>query len=127
MERSHQSEPVASVQLAKALLGAWLGGESAELNRELDRSAHTAIDHCAAEEEERIQLLQSIAVRMRSYGDLVADEPMDPALVLCVDLLLHLAQPADAIPHSMEQRRKNRRVHRMETVGVLRLSISSVH
>ena len=75
-----------------------MDGEPTELERELDRSCHQTQTPTATDEEERLELLEAIATQMRAYASLRERTPMDPALVLCLDLLLHLAKTAPAVP-----------------------------
>jgi len=103
MKRISQSASTASTELAKALLRAWLDGEPSELDRQLERSCHSTSCGAAiadAGEEERLELLESVASRIRTCSQVSEAEPTDPALVVCMDLLLHLAQKSTPIPVS---------------------------
>jgi len=94
MRRFQRSATVASAELAKALLGAWLDGEPAKLEKALERSCHPLSDQAVTGDQERLDLLEAVAVRLKSHGGLLDGGPLDPALVSCIDLLLHLAEGA---------------------------------
>lgn len=84
-----RSESPAARQ-AQALLRAWVCGDLARLQAELDRSTFfTPAD--GHPDSEQLELLQSVACRMRGCRDLYAERTTDPQLGLCVDLLMHLA------------------------------------
>jgi hypothetical protein len=102
MKRIHPPLSAASTELAKALLKAWLEGEPSELQKELDHgcrlvSVATPVPDDTREEERR-ELLEAVATRMKAFTTLCENKPMDPALMLCLDLLLHLAQGSTPIP-----------------------------
>ena len=131
MKRLNQPATIASAELAKALLGAWLGGEPTELERELERSCrYTPVNSNPendAEERERLELLETVAARMKSYPSLLEDKPLDIPLVLCLDLLLHLAQDATpiALPGPTPQICKSTvRKSARTDCGVIRLEIA---
>jgi hypothetical protein len=94
MKRFCQSDPVASTELAKALLGAWLNGERKDLEAQVERSCNLMLHDDNTLEDERLEVLGAVAARLKSYTNVQDGEPMDAALVTCVDLLLHLAQGA---------------------------------
>jgi len=77
--------------LAGSLLRAWVRADRNQLLTELDKSALASLCIQNECEEERLELLQTIAARMRSCPSLLASRSEDPGLDLCVDLLVHLA------------------------------------
>ncbi len=77
--------------LAGDLLRAWVFADPSQLQTELDRSSHASLCLQNEGEEERLELLQTVAARMRSCPCLLDTHPEDPGLDVCVDLLVHLA------------------------------------
>jgi hypothetical protein len=87
--------PLPAVHIAEALLHSWIRGDLTKLERELHRTAHSPLEATDDEEKERLQLLKSIAVRMKTRTNLFAARATDPVLDLCVDLLAHLSIQRD--------------------------------
>jgi len=123
MKPLRQTASVASAQLAKALLGAWLGGEPSAVEKELDRSCHPAAVSADAAEDERLELLEAVAARMKAHAGLLGNEPMDPSLISCLDLLLHLAHGTGSLPLSEDRHPANRARARAQS-GLIRLEIA---
>ena len=83
-----------SSYLAGSLLRAWVQSDLAALETELDKSSRIFLSSALLNneaEEERLELLQSVAGWMRACPNLLAANSEDPGLDLCVDLLVHLA------------------------------------
>ena len=80
----------ASVDLAEALLRAWIRGDRLELENEIHH-ASTAREPANGAEDEKLELLKSVAERMLLLPNLFASRDADPQLDLCLDLLVHLA------------------------------------
>lgn len=83
--------PPVAVHIAENLLHAWVRGDLDRLEVELDRTTESPFDEPDDEEMERLQLLKSIAARMKDCPNMFATRSTDPGLDLCVDLLAHLA------------------------------------
>jgi hypothetical protein len=81
----------AAAQLAENLLHTWTRGEFNGLELELNRAAKSPLDAPDDEERERLQLVKSIAVRMKDCPDVFAPRSIDPGLDSCLDLLAHVA------------------------------------
>ena len=80
----------ASVDLAEALLRAWIRGDRLELENEIHHTS-TAREPANGGDDERLELLKAVAERMLLLPDLFAFRDADPQLDLCLNLLLHLA------------------------------------
>jgi hypothetical protein len=93
MKLIDQPVQVASIELAGALLRAWVRGDRPALAVELDRSSRTPTDRQDTGEEERLQMLGAIAARMKAYPDPLAASGRDLEIGVCVKLLSHLADP----------------------------------
>jgi hypothetical protein len=72
------------------LLRAWVSGEPAKVKAELEHAISLPFGPCDTVEEERRQMLQAVAGRMRTCPDLFASRNLDPVLEVCVRLLSHL-------------------------------------
>ena len=70
---------------------AWVRADRNQLLTELDRSALASLCIQNEGEGERLELLQTVAARMRTCPTLLSSHSEDPGLDLCVDLLVHLA------------------------------------
>jgi hypothetical protein len=84
-----ESRSLASRQ-AEDLLRAWVSGEPAKVNAELEHSISLPFAPCDTGEEERRHMLQAVAGRMRRCPDLFASRSRDGVLEVCVRLLSHL-------------------------------------
>lgn len=93
MKTSDQSEQVASIELAGALLRAWVRGDRPALEAELDRSSRIAPELLDTGEMERLQMLGAIAARMKASTDPLSPDSEDLGVHVCVNLLSHLACP----------------------------------
>jgi len=80
----------ASVDLAEALLRAWIRGDRLEVENEIYRSS-AARQPTSGGDDEKLDLLKAVAERMSLLPDLFAPCDADPQLDLCLNLLLHLA------------------------------------
>jgi hypothetical protein len=90
--------PTSSV-LAAALLRAWICGDVGRVKTELKRSFVDCPSTEQGIEMEHRLLLRAIVARMQGFSDWFAPRRTDPALDLCIDLLIHLAKrgrPDDA-------------------------------
>jgi hypothetical protein len=74
--------------LAKSLLDVWLSGDRARLHQELDRVSLIAGDE---DVDDRVELLKSIAMRMKESPDLFAARDESPRAGAWFDLLHHLS------------------------------------
>lgn len=72
------------------MLRAWICGDSARLQIELNRTLSFSSPVLDSAEEERLHLLGAVARRMQSMPDRLHCRDYDPGLQLCVDLLMHL-------------------------------------
>src|SRR5208337_2985240 len=77
-----------SSRLAEDLLKAWMSGDAAKVDAELQRSIAAPREPGDICEEERRHLLKAVAARMRRSGDVFRER--DPVLELCAHLLGHL-------------------------------------
>jgi len=131
MKLLDQSGQVASIELAGALLRAWVKGDRPALDAELDRSSQTTNGACDSEEDERLQMLNAIAVRMKGCVDPFASGATDVGISVCLKLLSHLAG-ASAPRRSTPEWSSARPVTRFEMPGSfhsqpVRLGTSVVH
>lgn len=83
-------------RLAEDLLKAWISGDPAKVNMELERSLSISVDSYDTSEEERRHLLKAVADRMRTCPDLLEPLASSSELDVCVSLLGHLVAPASA-------------------------------
>ncbi len=79
-----------SRQLAEALLKAWLSADPVDVDAQLELSCSIALDVDDSNEQERRQLLRSVAVRMRHTPDLIEDGRPTAQLELYIHLLGHM-------------------------------------
>jgi len=93
MKPTDQRVHVASIELAGALLRAWVNGDRPALDVELDRSCFVPSDAPDTGEAERLQMLNAIALRMKASNDPFAAATTDVGIGVCVNLLSHLASP----------------------------------
>ena len=131
MKLLHQSGQVASIELAGALLRAWVKGDRPALDVELDRSSRTAPEVCDSGEAERLQMLNAIAERMKDCADPFTSGTADVGISVCLKLLSHLAGAA-APRCATHDWSSTRSATRFETPGSfrlqpVRLGISVVH
>jgi len=83
----------AAVDIAERLLCTWVRGDLTPLQVELDRTAQSSLDE--PDDEETLQLVKSIAARMKACPNIFASRSTDPGLDVCVDLLAHLSVRRD--------------------------------
>jgi hypothetical protein len=86
-----QPDTPLSTRMAENLLRAWESGDSAQVERELQRSLSISTDSEDVCEEERRHLLFAVAMRLKTHPDV--SKSGDPVLDLCAKLLEHLASP----------------------------------
>lgn len=77
-------------RLAEDLLKAWVSGDAVKVHAELERSLSVPVEAHDTGEQERRQLLQAVARRMRRYPDLFEPGSQSPELKLYLHLLWHL-------------------------------------
>jgi len=94
MKLIDQPAQVASIELAGALLRAWVRGDRPAFEAELDRSSRTPPVHRDTGEAERLQMLSAIAGRLRTCDDPLSPDSGDLGIDVCASLLSHLACPA---------------------------------
>lgn len=80
-------------RMAENLLKAWLSGDAVRVHTELARSLSVPVGVYDTGEQERRQLLQAVARRMREYSDLLEPRSQSPELNLYLNLLWHLVPP----------------------------------
>lgn len=80
--------------LAKSLLEVWLSGDRCRLRLELQHVSMTPVPSEEDDEWDRIELLKSIAWRMRHASDLFAPRCESPRTATWLDLLDHLSVSA---------------------------------
>jgi len=95
MQQQLQCEYPTSIDLAAALLRAWMCGDLSRVRAELTRSLDCGACEDAAETERRL-LLHAVSSRLQTCPDIFAPQRQDPALDLCINLLVHLAQRESA-------------------------------
>jgi len=122
MKLIDQQVQVASIELAGALLRAWVRGDRPAFEAELDRSSRAPEDLPDTGEAERLQMLGAIAARMKAYADPLATGRREPAIAVCVNLLSHLASPALPGPANRAVRCGSRSGSRFGTPGSVRLT-----
>jgi hypothetical protein len=83
--------------LAKSLLDVWLSGDHARLRRELDHVSRVTRVADNEDEDDRVELLRSIAVRMKESPDLFAARAENPRIGIWFDLLHHLSAESSLI------------------------------
>jgi hypothetical protein len=76
--------------VAKSILDVWLSGDQYQLRRELER-ATTIPPAEYTDQSERLELLQSVALRMSESTELFAPRGANPRVVVWLDLLDHLS------------------------------------
>ena len=77
--------------LAKSLLDVWLSGDQARLRQELDHVSHVSLISNDEDEDDRVELLKSIAMRMKESPNLFATRDESPRVGIWFDLLHHLS------------------------------------
>jgi hypothetical protein len=82
--------PSLASRSAEDLLKAWVSGEPARIDAQLERISSLPFEPCDTGEGERRNMLRAVAVRMRECPDLLAPKHQDPVLEVCVRLLSHL-------------------------------------
>jgi len=92
MSQTEQPEHPASSVLAAALLRAWIGGDAGRVKTALNQGFDCAASGEHGVEGERRLLLRTIITRMQGCPNWFARRSEDPALDLCIDLLVHLAK-----------------------------------
>jgi hypothetical protein len=83
--------------LAKSLLDVWLSGDHARLRQELDRVSGASLISSDEDEDDRVELLKSIAMRMKESPDLFASRGENPRVGTWFDLLHHLSAETSSI------------------------------
>ncbi len=78
--------------MAKSLLDVWLSGDQSRLRMELDRVTRMPMSPDNDDESDRIELLKSMAERMRETSDLFAPRRESPHVGTWLDLLNHLSE-----------------------------------
>jgi hypothetical protein len=86
-----QHGPSLASRLAEDLLKAWVSGDEAKVNAELEHSVSAPFEARDPSEEERRLMLKAVAGRMRKCPDLFESRSQDAVLEVCVRLLGHLA------------------------------------
>jgi hypothetical protein len=84
------------------LLDVWLSGDHARLRQELDRVSRDSLISCDLisrdeDEDDRVELLKSIAMRMKESPDLFATRGENPRVGVWFDLLHHLSAETPSI------------------------------
>ncbi|HXE64366.1 MAG TPA: hypothetical protein VN519_12550 [Bryobacteraceae bacterium] len=83
--------------LAKSLLDVWLSGDHARLRQELDRVSRVSLIYDEEDDEDRVELLRSIAMRMKDSADLFATRAESPRVGIWFDLLHHLSAESSLV------------------------------
>jgi len=83
--------PSLAGRLAENLLKAWLSADAVRVQTELERSIAVPVQARDTGEQERRQLLQSVASRMRKCPDLLEPRSQSPELNLYAHLLFSLS------------------------------------
>ena len=83
--------------LAKSLLDVWLSGDHARLRQELDHVSRVSLISSDEDEDDRVELVKSIAMRMKESPDLFATRGENPRVGIWFDLLNHLSAETSSI------------------------------
>jgi hypothetical protein len=89
--------PCPSRLLGRAMLDAWLCGDESRLSQKLEDVRSFRIHSAGNAEQERLEVLKTMAYQMALSSDLFAPRTVDPRLGSWIDLLDHLAN-SDAGP-----------------------------
>ena len=83
---------VAPAHQAGNILKAWVSRDEAALRKELAKGLNLCPPpHGLALEEENLDLLKAVVVKLEDRPTLLNAEPADPVVRLCINLLMHLA------------------------------------
>jgi hypothetical protein len=120
MKLIDQQVQVDSIELAGALLRAWVRGDRPAFEAELDRSGQTPPDLPDTGEMERLQMLGAIAARIKDCADPLAPGRRDLGIDVCINLLSHLASPTLPQPANRAARSESRSASRSGMPGSVR-------
>ena len=90
-------ETRAAATLAKSLLELWLSGDQLRLRRELEHLTRMPRLPGRDDEADRIELLRSLAWRMKEASDLFAPRSESPRAGTWLDMLDHLSDSEAAL------------------------------
>jgi hypothetical protein len=83
--------------LAAKMLNCWLSGDHYRLSRELDEMLYLPLQaeggHEGDDEGDRVEVLRSMAHRMKADGELFAPRNSNARVGLWIDLLDHFSRP----------------------------------
>ncbi|MGA2714384.1 MAG: hypothetical protein ABSG41_14850 [Bryobacteraceae bacterium] len=83
--------PCPSRLLGRAMLDAWLCGDQSRLSQKLEDVRSFRIHSAGIAEQDRLEVLKTMAYQMALSSDLFAPRSSDPRLGSWIDLLDHLA------------------------------------
>jgi hypothetical protein len=83
--------PCPSRLLGRAMLDAWLCGDQSRLSQKLEDVRSFRIHSAAGAEQDRLEVLKTMACEMALSSNLFAPRTIDPRLGSWIDLLDHLA------------------------------------
>ena len=85
--------PCSPAMLAGTILDAWLCGDRLRLTAELDRTLRLSPSESRDVESDQMEILKTIAGRMRCGTNLFVPRSSNPRIGLWVDLLQHISRP----------------------------------
>jgi len=91
MQAFVRHHPSLAGRLAEDLLKAWLSADTVKIQSEVERSLAAPADARDTGEQERRQLLQAVANRMRNRPDLIGSRGQTPEMSMCAHLLFSLS------------------------------------
>ena len=83
--------PCPSRLLGRAMLDAWLCGDQSRLSQKLEDVRSFRIHAAGGAEQDRLEVLRTMACQMALSSNLFAPRTVDPRLGSWIDLLDHLA------------------------------------
>ena len=92
MKESVHKSDAGPARQADNILRAWMCQDSGALWQELKSGLDLCYPaHANGQEEEHLELLQTVVARLEQSRALRGGQPPDPVVRICIDLLLHLA------------------------------------
>ena len=96
MGDSYPGPVAAPARHAGNILSAWVCRDEAALREELAKGMDLcSAPHFPPPEEENLELLKAVVIRLNECPAILDAEPADPMVRVCISLLLHLAVQPD--------------------------------